>query len=108
MVTFAFGSINSSVSPTSSRRLASVENSPSDANVTASGAVAMLGASSTTSMTWMMPLEATISVVTILAPSIIRPASPIEIIASSPFAISIELPVAAMASIELSAPASNT
>ena len=50
----------------------------------------------------MMPFAATISVVTIFDPFIIRPDSPKEIAALSPFAMVILLPIAAVASIEVS------
>ena len=108
MVTLALGSISSSVRPASSINPDRVEKEPFAARVTASGAPVALGASRTTSMTWMMPFEATMSVVTMLAPSIIRPDSPREIMASSPLAISSDVPVAAIASIDVnSAPATT-
>ena len=86
--------------PASSIKLASVEKPPFAASVTASGAASTLGASRTVSITWIMPFDATMSVVTMFDMLIMRPASPSDIIASSPLAISIEVPVAAIASIE--------
>ena len=100
MVTFALGSISVSVRPASSIKPDNVEKPPFAASVTASGAASTLGASKTVSITWMMPFDATMSVVTMFDMLIMRPESPSEIIASSPLAISIELPVAAIASIE--------
>ena len=107
-VRFAFSSMSASVKPAFSIACESEVKEPFDANVTASGADATLGALRTESITWIMPFEATMSVVTMLDESIIRPASPSDIIASSPFAISTDVPAAAIASIDVtSAPATT-